>query len=359
MRAWEWSATTNNVSWLSELEPMSTHGADALVQSCGNSFPVSILATGNSSSERSRGASVARAITTQNTGECCADGSFWWVEARAKLFRDHAGNPTRLMGLARDISEKKQAEDDLRYRDKILHAVMIGAAEIMTTTSLDEAMPRVLETVGNTIRVDRVVVIEIRKSLGEERRPSLAYVWQTPEVPQFLPDHLAKYPIDDPDIQAWLAPLREGRSIGSTPVEAKGLVSNIFSALKIVSMLRVPIFVDRTLWGILGVEDCRTERQWKSAESDTLTTLADMIGSSVVRERYVKDLANADAIVRNSSTIIFRIRAEADFPVIYISPNVSQLGHACDEVTFTSNWLRRLIHPEDQTTFHDALQGWL
>ncbi len=68
----------------------------------------------------------------------------------------------------------------------------------------------------------------------------------------------------------------------STARDTEGLVREILRDLRIETMLRVPIFIEETWWGIVGVDDCRTERPWKSAEIDTLTTLADLIGSAVV-----------------------------------------------------------------------------
>ena len=135
-----------------------------------NSSAASIRRTGHSSAPRSPRRNRVSDLNVEYR-RFRNDGSLWWVETRGKFFRDEAGSPTRLLGLARDISEKKQAEDDLRYRDEILHAVMIGAAEIMTAASLDAAMPKVLETVGSAVRVDRVVVMEVRSRMGEQGGP--------------------------------------------------------------------------------------------------------------------------------------------------------------------------------------------
>ena len=42
------------------------------------------------------------------------DGSVHWLKAIGQVFRDEAGNPTRMVGVNYDISEHKQAEKDLR-----------------------------------------------------------------------------------------------------------------------------------------------------------------------------------------------------------------------------------------------------
>ena len=359
MGVWDWNILTNAVTWSPELEvlqgldPGTFGGTLADFTACIHPEDLETVTH-----------MIDRCLCEQIDFELefrfvRHDGSVWWMECHGETIRDATGRPIRMLGLARDISERKLAEMNLRSRDEMLHAVTVGAAEIVKAASLDDVMPKVLEMVARTIGVDRIVLLEILRSHGQERGVSLSYIWQTPDVPQLRPEHFAKYPPDDPDIQAWQAPLRERRPIACARRDVKGSVRGIFLDLKIESMLRVPIFSDQTLWGILGIDDCRTERQWKSAELDTLSTLADLIGASVVRERYVKELANADTIVRNSSTILFRVRAEADFPVIYVSPNISQIGREPGELSTASEWIRNVVHPEDQAAYHQILNNSL
>ncbi len=127
MRAWEWDASTNMVSWLSELKEAGS-GPEMLVQTSAE-FITDVYPDDRKI--------VLQAIAQALRGDgdynaeyrrVRADGSHWWVESRARLFRDRTGNPARLMGLATDISKRKQAENDLRYRDEILHAMTIGAS---------------------------------------------------------------------------------------------------------------------------------------------------------------------------------------------------------------------------------------
>ena len=86
---------------------------------------------------------------------------------RGKYCRDAAGHPTRMVGLVRDISQQKQAEIDLRYRDEVLHAVTIGAAQILAASSLGEGKPKALEAIGRAVKVDRVIVLE---SIGPQTK---------------------------------------------------------------------------------------------------------------------------------------------------------------------------------------------
>jgi GAF domain-containing protein len=52
------------------------------------------------------------------------------------------------------------------------------------------------------------------------------------------------------------------------------------------------------LWGSLSfIDSASTRRQWSWAETDTLETLAGLIGDAPRRAQYVKELADANTIV--------------------------------------------------------------
>ncbi|MBD0335701.1 MAG: PAS domain S-box protein [Cyanobacteria bacterium Co-bin13] len=47
------------------------------------------------------------------------DGSLRWIAARARIFRDDQGQPLRVVGVNMDITERKQAEEALRYSEDL------------------------------------------------------------------------------------------------------------------------------------------------------------------------------------------------------------------------------------------------
>ncbi|MPZ75341.1 MAG: GAF domain-containing protein [Deltaproteobacteria bacterium] len=93
------------------------------------------------------------------------DGSVRWIKDRAFPVRDESGNVYRIIGLAGDITERKQSEEDLRSRYNevaILHEVsqmILGAMDLepvlakilrlaLATLSLDLGNIRLFEPIG-------------------------------------------------------------------------------------------------------------------------------------------------------------------------------------------------------------------
>ena len=71
-------------------------------------------------------------------------------------------------------------------------------------------------------------------------------------------------------------------------------------------------------------------------------------------EERTRELSNANIIVQNSPVILYRLRGEPAFPLIYISHNITRLGHDPQALVAAPNWAQILIHPEDQAKVGEA-----
>jgi len=125
------------------------------------------------------------------------------------------------------------------------------------------------------------------------------------------------------ELDAWLAPLLEGKPVISYAATSAGVVGQIMREMHNLSTLLVPIVVAGKCWGHLGVDDCEAERQWTPVEIDTLVTLAQVIGGLVVREqaqaslqyseerfRVVSDTAqDAIVMVNSAAKVVYWNRA--------------------------------------------------
>ena len=79
----------------------------------------------------------------------------------------------------------------------------------------------------------------------------------------------------------------------------------------------------------------------------------DTLGRAV--EARTRELSDANIIVQNSPVILYRLRGEPSFPLIYISHNITKLGHDPQVLLASPRWAERLIHPEDQAKVGEAM----
>ncbi len=208
------------------------------------------------------------------------------------------------------VITRERAAEQLRERDELLHAVTLSAGEIVMAPNLHEAISDSLQRVARAVGADRMLVLEALQDSTGARQLVHRNSWHAPEV--------------------------------SLESEA-------------ASTLVVPIMVDGQYWGQISLDACGAEREWTSADTDVLKTLAGLIGTAIKRDRYVEELANANTIVQNSPTILFRLRGEPSFPMMYVSQNVALLGYEAAQLLESPTLYQTHVHPEDRARVQAAM----
>ena len=255
-------------------------------------------------------------------------------------------------GMATEVSGRDNA---LQYRDAISHAVTECAAELVTTATIREAIPRILKTMGEALKADRIIVLE-NQSVGSPLR--LHDAWHGPgatfELGADYFDSLTR--VEQPDVTEWLRPLRAGKIVAATRRDVYGAARQVFDTIGMASNLQAPITVDGEPWGQLGVDDCRVERAWTSSEMDAVRVLADLIGAAIARARHLEKLSNADEVVRNSPAIFYRLAADVSPPrMTYVSDNVSLLGQDAAKLIANPESYIANVHPDDREAANAAI----
>ena len=268
------------------------------------------------------------------------------LETSAVPIFDKDGAYCGYRGIDRNVTAHKIAEKALQQRDALMHAASMIAGDLVTASSLDDAIRQALELISQVVRVDRILVLE-RPPV--QAGPMLRYIWESPRITFKLDrTHFEALGVETPEIVAWNAPLKRGKIVTADLRTATGDVKAMLEALGIKKNLTVPIMVDGKYWGQIALDSCDQERSWADYEVEVLQTVADLFGTAIQRDRYLKELANANRIVQNTPTILYRMRGEPSLPMIYISQNIKLFGHDPAALTASPLLYRSLIHPDDR-----------
>jgi diguanylate cyclase (GGDEF)-like protein/PAS domain S-box-containing protein len=251
--------------------------------------------------------------------------------------------------LEKELVERKAAQAELQQHDALLRAAAKSAAELLGAHSHEEATATVLELIGQTIGVSRAHINEITTDSDGHLCSSIRHEWCAPGMSALI-DNPA---LHDLDLTAALPRIAEPLLIGGLKTffvdELDGPLKELFERSGMRSFLQIPVLVEDKLWGsITFIDSADQKRQWSWAETDTLQTLAGLIGAAITRARYVKELADANMIVQNSPTILYRVRGEPPFPLIYVSHNITKFGHDSAELVGAPNWTQLLMDSEDE-----------
>ena len=247
-----------------------------------------------------------------------------------------------------DLADALAALDTHR-RDRLLEAVAITARDLLNSSDLNVSLPKVVERIGAATGVDRVHIFLVEAASG--RGDILQhFVWILPGLPTPPEFQHATESLANVGLKSWVEQLARGETITGRVREFDPEKRAFFELGGVKSVLVVPVFAEGQWLGLIGFEDCRSERDWSPAEIDTVKTVAELIGAAVARAAHLKTMADAKRIIETSPTILYRLSPEPPFDLTYVSENVTRYGYAADDLLANpSRWLE-LVAPDDLST---------
>jgi diguanylate cyclase (GGDEF)-like protein/PAS domain S-box-containing protein len=261
--------------------------------------------------------------------------------------------------LEKELSDRIAAQAALRQHDALLVAVTKGATELLGPHSLAEAVSAVLELIGQTAAVRRVQLCTMRLDEAQHLHLSLQDEWSAPDTTRSI----ANGGLTDIDLTAEFpaaaASLIAGKRATVSFSDLHETRNSVFHDTGVNVMLLVPILAGRLLGSLNFIDASVARRNWSWAETDTLATLAELLGNAMARAQSTKELSDANTIVQNSPTILFRLCGEPSLRLTYISQNIAKFGHDPAALVASSAWQVTLIHPDDRASVLAALSAVL
>lgn len=221
------------------------------------------------------------------------NGLFRWVEVFARLTRDEQGQIIGTSGTLNDITNRREAEEELRRRDNLLQGLAEATKRLLIRTDFDSAVNEALKLIGSAARADRVHLFAFAQDPVTDR-PLMNHVheWCGPgTVPLIENPVLQRLSMDD--ATEWYTALAEGRIVRGSSADMPELVRRAVEGLGVLSWLVVPIFVGQQFWGCIGFDDCQSRRDWEEAETSILSAMAGSIAGAIARSKGEQELSAA------------------------------------------------------------------
>ena len=237
-------------------------------------------------------------------------------------------------------------------RDILLEAIARSAKELLRTSDMTRSVPKMLEDIGHAANVDRVHLLSVDPAGPIDEGRIIAHNrWSAAGIstPAIFNDARGRTMVEV-GLVSWLPRLMGGETIAGHARNFKEPARKFFEFGGVKSTLAFPVFVEGRWWGFIGFDDCRSEREWSPSEIDTLKTLAELVGAAITHTSGLQKLSDANRIIENSPTILYRLSPKKPFPLIYLSQNIRRYGYEADELLASpSNWLQ-LIESESHPT---------
>ena len=311
MGVWEWTLSTDAITWDENLYRIA--GRDPNLPAPSYQEHPKIFA--RESWERLKVA-VENALATGTPYELDLDlvrpdGSKRWLIGRGEPLRDASGRMTQLRGTVQDITERKQAEKELRRRAAFdeLMAEILGRFAICTWSEVDSSIVNALRAVAEFIGADHAFVIMFS---AEGKTWSGTHEWCGPNVARRFQAFQ--------NIPLGTLPWSEGRlraneiirlnSPDDLPPEASAERQH-YEAEGAFSALDVPIKVAAgRIQGCVGFHSNARPIAWSDTDVSNVRILGDAIAGVIERKRTEEALRESERkyreLVQHANSIILR-----------------------------------------------------
>jgi PAS domain S-box-containing protein len=237
------------------------------------------------------------------------DGRTIPVEISASIVYDEQNQPAYIQSIARDITERKRAEQVLKRQTRILSVISDATARLLQTSQIETKIPEVLESLGEATEVSCCAIFEIN-TFSPNPQVNIQYRWNRPGSTDF-------------DVSLVLAPFLQ--LILSSPNDFFSSVtrSDYDFLFTDVSFAIMPVHGTLGSRGYLGLFDCRKTLSWIPTARDVMQTAANLLGSALQRNRYEETIRLNEARNRTLLNTLpdLLIRIDLDGTILDYSAN--------------------------------------
>jgi PAS domain S-box-containing protein len=274
---WTWDIASNRVTWSSNLEAI--HGMppgrfDGSISFIDNDVHPDDRAAVRAALDETLRSHTPYSVQYRPTR---ADNKEHWLEAVGSVELEN-GQPARMLGVCRDVTERVRTERELRVRARQQEALARLCERALTATDLQHMLDEAAETIALVLRVEMVKILELVP--GDAEMLLRAGVgWKpgrvgTAHVPT-APESQAGYALESGEPVIVQGANDAKRFSESGLLVEHGVVSGISARIS---------GPDGRSYGVLGVHDTK-ERQFSEYDISFLVSVANVVAGTIQRHQ--------------------------------------------------------------------------
>ena len=168
-----------------------------------------------------------------------------------------------------DITAQKEVQHTLEYHNRLLDSLGTVANMLLLADAkdLEATMGNALALIGRATELDRVYLWKNYQGEDGKLYASQVFEWSPVAEPQQGEQLTVNIPYDEA-VPSWRETLLRGKSLNLIVKNGSPKERAQFEPQGIVSVLLVPIFMQSTYWGFIGLDDCQNERVFTDEEEN-------------------------------------------------------------------------------------------
>jgi PAS domain S-box-containing protein len=195
------------------------------------------------------------------------DGTTVPVEISTTIVFNPRNEPAYIQSIARDISERKIAEQTLKRQTTILSLISDATARLLNTSHIESGIPEVLGLLGRAMSLMGCAIFDLNK-YTDPPQILIQYQWVR------SPGKIDLASVLEGQVGRLLA--CDGQPLDVSPGEPAFCI--------------VPIQGAGGIWKYLALVESRNQINWSDSEREAIRTSANLIGSALQRNVYEEAL---------------------------------------------------------------------
>lgn len=262
--------------------------------------------------------------------------------------------------IIRDITERKAMEEKIEYQYEFHRIVATISSSFInfSKTWIDEAITSALYQIAIFFQVDRSYLFQFS---SDAKTISMTHEWCAEGIePQ--KERIQKEPVEN---QPWMMQEIQREEYTVIPdVDALDYEGERkeFQRQDIKSLICIPVKKDGEVFGFLGLDSVKTQKDWPAEEITLFKIIGEIISSIMARHQIEDELTESEAryrtLVSNIPGIVFRCDMCKDWAMRFMSEEIEELTEYPSSY-FINNRVRSymsLIHPQDQEEVFRVIQ---
>ena len=213
------------------------------------------------------------------------DGSTLWVETKFSLFRDSNQRPTGVLGVGRDITNRKQAEEEMQSRSRQLATLLDASHSLTESLNQAEVLQKITDKAAEVLGIEKAAIYLVD---GED----LYLGASTPPLPPELPEALREASLTDhPHISKALGARQTVILPDAADATLTSAEQTVSDALGLRTILYAPLVARQDAVGILVLGTVGKPKEFSGNECDVIHALSSQAALAIANTKLYEDLS--------------------------------------------------------------------
>jgi PAS domain S-box-containing protein len=255
--------------------------------------------------------------------------------------------------LQAEIAERRRVEDELQTRAQFKRLIAKLSTNFirLKTERIDAGISDALERIGQFAGVDRswlCVYSDDHSSL------TCTHEWCAPGIPPSIQDVQADPTASNPWITARLlaGKVVHVPRVADLPAEAAA-EKKAFSRWSTQSFVMVPLVLGGQTVGVIGFDSVRQTKRWPDDIIDLLHIVGEMLINALQRRRAEEALGQSEAryrtLVERIPAVVYTALLDGNGRTVYVNPQIEGLlGFSPGQCLEAGHFWSDRLHPEDR-----------